>query len=46
MHYPELSEIQNDESVKILFNVKGTMFCDETETKYRNLMNFARNLLL
>ncbi|XP_038649261.1 E3 ubiquitin-protein transferase MAEA isoform X2 [Scyliorhinus canicula] len=34
----ELSEIQNDESVKTLFNIKGAMawLCDETETKYPN----------
>ncbi|XP_038656942.1 zinc finger BED domain-containing protein 5-like [Scyliorhinus canicula] len=34
----ELSEIQNDESVKTLFNIKGEMawLCDETETKYPN----------
>ena len=32
----ELSEMQNDESAKTLFNTKGVMawHCDETETKY------------
>lgn len=44
----ELSEIQNDESVKTLFNIKGAMawLCDETETKYPNSTSFARKLLL
>ncbi|XP_038630630.1 SCAN domain-containing protein 3-like, partial [Scyliorhinus canicula] len=44
----ELSEIQNDESVKTLFNIKGAMawLCDETETKYPNSTRFARKLLL
>ncbi|XP_038669014.1 SCAN domain-containing protein 3-like [Scyliorhinus canicula] len=44
----ELSEIQNDESVKALFNIKGAMawLCDETETKYPNSTRFARKLLL
>lgn len=44
----ELSEMQNDESVKTLFNIKGAMawLCDETETKYPNSTNFARKLLL
>ncbi|XP_014788743.1 uncharacterized protein LOC106882538 [Octopus bimaculoides] len=44
----ELSEMQNNESVKTLFNIKGVMswLCDETETKYPNSANFARKLLL
>ncbi|XP_076042678.1 zinc finger BED domain-containing protein 5-like [Oratosquilla oratoria] len=44
----ELSELQNDESVKTLFNIKGVMawLCDETETKYPNSTSFARQLLL
>lgn len=44
----ELSEIQNDEPAKTLFNIKGAMawLCDETETKYPNSTSFARKLLL
>ncbi|CAI9720670.1 Hypothetical predicted protein [Octopus vulgaris] len=44
----ELSEMQNDESMKTLFNIKGMMswLCDEIETKYPNSTNFARKLLL
>ena len=44
----ELSEMQNDESVKTLFNIKGVMswLCDETETKYPHSTNLARKLLL
>jgi hypothetical protein len=44
----ELSEMQNDESIRTLFNTKGTMawLCNETETKYPNSTSFARKLLL
>ena len=44
----ELSEIQNDESVKSLFKIKGAMawLCDETETKYPKSTSLARKLLL
>ncbi|GFQ74232.1 SCAN domaincontaining protein 3like [Trichonephila clavata] len=44
----ELSEIQNDESVKTLFNIKRVMawLCDETETKYPHSTKSARKLLL
>ena len=40
--------MQNDESVKILFNIKGLMswLCGETETKYTHSTNLARKLLL
>jgi hypothetical protein len=48
MQYQELSEIQNDASIRTLFNIKGTMawLCDETETKYPKSTSFARKLLL
>jgi len=44
----ELAELQNDESVKVLFNIKGAMawLCDETEAKYPNTTKCARKLLL
>ncbi|XP_029641238.1 uncharacterized protein LOC115216179 [Octopus sinensis] len=44
----ELSEMQTDDTVKTLFNIKGVMswLCDEIETKYVNSTNFARKLLL
>ncbi|GFW90722.1 uncharacterized protein TNCV_2417191 [Trichonephila clavipes] len=44
----ELLEMQNDESVKTLFNIKGalTRLCDETETKYPHSTKSARKLLL
>lgn len=44
----ELAELQNDESVKALFNMKGVTawLCDETEVKYPNSTGFARKLLL
>lgn len=44
----ELSEMQNDESVKTLFSIKGAMawLCHETEVKYPNLTYFSRKLLL
>ena len=47
-HQEELSEMQNDESVTTLFNIKGVMAwpCDETETKHPHSTNFARKLLL
>ncbi|GFX26205.1 SCAN domaincontaining protein 3like [Trichonephila clavipes] len=44
----ELSEMQIDESVKTLFNIKRVMawLCDETETKYPHSTKSARKLLL
>jgi hypothetical protein len=44
----ELSEIQNDASMRTLFSIKRTMawLCDETETKTPNSTSFARKLLL
>ena len=39
MQYQEgLAKMQNDESVKTLFNIKGAMawLCKETELKYSN----------
>ncbi|XP_036357568.1 MAM and LDL-receptor class A domain-containing protein 2-like [Octopus sinensis] len=44
----ELMEMQNDESVKTLFNIKGvrSSLCNETETKYTNSASFTRKLLL
>lgn len=44
----ELAELQNDELVKTLFNIKGAMgrFCPETEIKYPNSPKCARKLLL
>ena len=44
----ELSEMQSDESLKSLFNIKAVMawHCDETESKYPHSTIFARKLLL
>ncbi|KAK2579964.1 hypothetical protein KPH14_007644 [Odynerus spinipes] len=44
----ELAEMQNDESIKTLFNIKGAMvwLCLETEIKYPNATKCARELLL
>ncbi|XP_053990033.1 SCAN domain-containing protein 3-like [Hylaeus volcanicus] len=44
----EFAELQNDESVKTLFNIKGAMawLCEETEIKYPNATKCARKLLL
>ncbi|CAK9813138.1 SCAN domain-containing protein 3 [Anthophora plagiata] len=43
----ELAELQNDESVKTSFNIKGAMawLCEETEIKYPNSTKCARKLL-
>ena len=44
----EVSEIQNNESVKTLFNMKRvrTWHCAETQTKIPSSTSFARKLLL
>ncbi|XP_067130994.1 zinc finger BED domain-containing protein 5-like [Centruroides vittatus] len=44
----ELAELQSNESVITLFNIKGAMawLCDETEAKYPNTTKCARKLLL
>ncbi|XP_067125953.1 SCAN domain-containing protein 3-like [Centruroides vittatus] len=44
----ELAELQSDESVITLFNIKGAMawLCGETEAKYPNTTKCARKLLL
>ena len=44
----ELSELQNDDSMKALFKIKGTMMwlCEETQAKYPNKYSLARKLLL
>ncbi|GFT99452.1 SCAN domain-containing protein 3 [Trichonephila clavipes] len=44
----ELAELQNDDSVKTLFGIKGAMawLCEETEIKYPNSTKCARKLLL
>ncbi|GFT17267.1 uncharacterized protein TNCV_4805941 [Trichonephila clavipes] len=44
----ELAELQNDDSVKTLFSIKGAMawLCEETEIKYPNSTKCARKLLL
>ena len=44
----ELTEMQNDESVKTLFYMEGAMawLCEETEIKYRSSTKCARKLLL
>lgn len=44
----ELAEMQNDESIKSLFNIKGLMawLCEETEVKYPNSSKYARKKLL
>ncbi|GFS50052.1 SCAN domain-containing protein 3, partial [Nephila pilipes] len=47
MQYQEqLAELQNDESVKTLFNIKGAMawLCEGTEIKYPNATQCARKL--
>ncbi|CAK9813151.1 hypothetical protein ANTPLA_LOCUS7707 [Anthophora plagiata] len=43
----ELAELQNDESVKTSFNIKGAMvwLCEEPEIKYPNSNKCARKLL-
>ena len=43
-----LSELQNDDSIKTLFKIKGTMMwlCEETQAKYPNTSSLARKLLL
>ena len=43
----ELSKLQNYESVKTLFSIKGVMawLCDETQTKFPNSTSFAKKLL-
>ncbi|GFT34032.1 uncharacterized protein TNCV_4384811 [Trichonephila clavipes] len=48
MQYQELSEMQNDESVKTLFNIKGAMawICNKIETKYPHSTKSVRKLLL
>ncbi|XP_065651200.1 protein FAM200C-like [Hydra vulgaris] len=44
----ELAEMQNEESVKTFFNIKGSMawFFEETKIKYPSATECARNLLL
>ncbi|GFV82822.1 uncharacterized protein TNCV_4147901 [Trichonephila clavipes] len=44
----ELAELQNDDSVKILFSIKGAMawLSEETEIKYPNSTKCAKKLLL
>jgi len=44
----ELSELQNDDSIKALFKIKGTMMwlCEETQATYPNASSLARKLLL
>ncbi|GFU29899.1 protein ZBED8 [Trichonephila clavipes] len=44
----DLAELQNDDSVKTLFSIKGAMvwFCEETEIKYPNSTKCARKQLL
>ncbi|CAH1103810.1 unnamed protein product [Psylliodes chrysocephalus] len=48
MQYQEELELQNDESVKTLFNIKLAMawLCEETEIKYPNSTKCTRKLLL
>jgi hypothetical protein len=48
LYQEELSEMQNDDSITNLFNIKGIMawMCEETNTKYPNITLHARNLLL
>lgn len=49
MHYEgELSEMQNNELIRTLFNIKRATawLCDETESKYQSSTGFARKLLL
>ncbi|GFU08451.1 uncharacterized protein NPIL_614981 [Nephila pilipes] len=47
LQYQELVEMQNDASVKPLFNMKGVTawFCEETEIKYPNATKCARELM-
>ncbi|GFX07941.1 uncharacterized protein TNCV_4162101 [Trichonephila clavipes] len=44
----ELTELQNDDSVKTLFSIKGAIawLCEETEIKYPNSPKCARKLRL
>ena len=44
----ELSELQNDDSIKALFKIRRTMkwLCEETQDKYPNTSSLARKLLL
>ncbi|GFV01899.1 uncharacterized protein TNCV_4978501 [Trichonephila clavipes] len=44
----ELAELQNDDSVKTLFSIKGAMawLCEETEIKHPNSTKCTRKLLL
>ena len=44
----ELSELQNDDSIKVQFKIKGTMMwlCEETQAKYPNTNCLARKLML
>ena len=43
----ELSELENDDSVKAMYKRKGTIvwLCEETHAKYQNTRNLARKLL-
>jgi hypothetical protein len=44
----ELSEMQNDESIRTLFNIKGTMawLCDGPETKCPNSTTFCKKITI
>ena len=44
----ERSELQNDDSIKAMFKILGTMMllCEETQAKYQNTSSLARKLLL
>ena len=44
----ELSELQNNYSIKVLFKIKGTTMwlCEETQAKYPNRSWLTRKLLL
>jgi hypothetical protein len=48
LYQEELSEMQNDDSITNLFNIKGIMawICEEANTKYPNITLHARKLLL
>ncbi|KAG0439031.1 Zinc finger BED domain-containing protein 5 [Dictyocoela muelleri] len=48
LYQEELAEMQNDESVKALFDLKGIIawLCEETEVKYLNSTTYARKLIL
>ena len=48
IYQEELSQIQNDESIKIIFKTKKCMMwlCNETETKYPETTKVARNYLI